>query len=90
MNLQYIQSELFRELVGIETLLKPRYFMFTSKVKHLMFTELFRDHKGTTHKSIAIFKIDCRTIKKTSDITAEINRIWDKLPAVCKRTDILK
>lgn len=90
MNLPYIQSEIFRELVGIETLLKPRYFMFTSKVKHLMFTELFRDHKGTTPKSIAIFKIDCRTIKKTSDITAEINRIWQEIPTECKREDVLK
>jgi hypothetical protein len=35
-------------------------------------------------------KIDISTIKTSSDIADEIARIWNAIPAECKRTDILK
>lgn len=91
MNLPYIQSELFRELVGIETLLKPEYGLLIIKssrggLKCL----LVKKHAPFTHWWRYEYHLNPFAIKTQSDITAEINRIWDKLPAVCKKENILK
>lgn len=97
MNLPYIQSELFRELVGMETLLKPEYRMEIHRccasdllTAYVRKYELVEKHQEYRHVAFKYFQIKCSTFKKQADITAEINRIWDAIPAECKRDDILK
>ena len=85
MNLPYIQSELFRELVGMETLLKPRHHMSISSYQWVLSMGIFLDHHGISLEEVARFSIDCRTIKTPADITAEINRIWNAIPAEYKK-----
>lgn len=90
MNLPYIQSEVFRELVGIETLLKPRIIVAIHRYSKFLCLHLWRDVKGIRVENVYDFKIDCSTITTYDQITAEINKIWQAIPAECKREDILK
>ena len=93
MNLQYIQSELFRQLVGMEELLKPEYSFHISKFPTgNLFCRLWNRKITDVVSYIGrdTNRIDISTIKTQADITAEINRIWDAIPAECKRDDILK
>lgn len=87
MNLPYIQSELFRELVGLETLLKPEYTGVISK--NADNTMLFYVWKYRTRGKLKRIMYQDRIhpihIKTQSDITAEINRIWNAIPAECKK-----
>lgn len=89
MNLPYIQSEIFRELVGMETLLKRQFRL--------------RILRSTSH-NIHVLVYDMKNWKPYMEewyitpiskmtgkaITAEINRIWDAIPDECKKDNILK
>lgn len=91
MNLPYIQSELFRELVSMETLLKPEWKMrITRDTEDCLIIRVwkrpFRWKDVDCHQEC----IDTRTIKTADQITAEINRIWNEIPVECKKDDILK
>lgn len=85
MNLQYIQSEIFRELVGLETLLKPEYEIIIYRSGEHMEAILTSAQDYNEHWHFYPHKITT-----PDQITAEINRIWSEIPAECKRTDILK
>lgn len=99
MNLPYIQTELFRELVGMETLLKPEFRLqiirhfaggFAARLwqkKPLPEPPAYRDHYWHLKKG---WLIDDASITTPAQITAETNRIWQAIPAECKREDILK
>lgn len=88
MNLPYIQSELFHELVSMEPLLKPKYRLGVDKWPDgNMNVWLFNRDKNMTCE---YWRITPHTFTKGDQITAEINRIWDAIPAECKRDDILK
>lgn len=83
MNLPQIQTEIFRQLVGVESRLKPRYRFSIDRWPSGDFYLKLKDRKNY----IAISNcwcIDPRTIK-TADITTAINRIWDSIPAECKK-----
>lgn len=83
MNLPYIQSEIFRELVGLETLLKPEYsFNIYRYGSGKMMVFLYQNKK---HDYIDRYKTDTSTITTHDQITAEINRIWQEIPAECKK-----
>ncbi len=101
MNLPYIQSELFRELVGLETLFKPEHKWDITRSKHDQFLlklvrKMTDEEKPEQYKDNTYWCIECElsinpfAIKNPSDITAEINRIWESIPAECKRDNILK
>lgn len=91
MNLPQIQTEIFRQLVEM-----------TPKIKKNYLCEISRSHVGnitlTIHKRKSnIFVVNwhnafvnVRETRTKAKITAETNRIWQEIPAVCKRTDILK
>lgn len=84
MNLPYIQSELFRELVSMETLLKRQFRLrimrSTAKNIHVLVYDM-KNWKPYTDEWY-ITPISKMTRKA---ITAEINRIWQEIPAECKR-----
>lgn len=83
----YIQSELFRELVGLETLLKPEYQLSINKLS----TGNIDVYLWKTFPTLIRNKeIDTRAIKNYDQITAEINRIWQAIPAECKRITLEK
>lgn len=96
MNLPYIQSELFRELVGMETLFKPGYKTEIKKcidnVIHFSINSFTTHPLETTPRWWSVYRsvIDSHAIETAADITAVINRIWQAIPAECKKTDILK
>jgi hypothetical protein len=84
MNLPYIQSELFRELVGMETLLKPEYrFHLIRDTDGAL--EVYLVYKPNPMKYVDFPYIVVRDITTPSQITAEINRILQSIPAECKR-----
>lgn len=100
MNLPYIQSELFRELVGIETLLKPGCTWFI--VRHAnqdLELKLFvlstddswswdnpRAGQGGYYRYYRrITKERMLAMKTHADLTALINSIWNEIPAECKK-----
>ena len=91
MNLPYIQSELFRELVGMETLLKPEYRLrITRWASTQMSVHVI--HLGTEEVPIHIEKgfphlIDYK-LRKSGNVTNTINRIWEAIPAECKKENI--
>lgn len=89
MNLPYIQSEIFRELVGMETRLKRQFRLrimrSTAKNIHVLVYDM-KNWKPYTDEWY-ITPISKMTGKA---ITAEVNRIWQEIPAECKREDILK
>ena len=92
MNLPYIQSELFRQLVSMETLLKPGYALNITrncfKELHANLWKICRDGDGDTGAH-TIQNLCVRQITTPSQITDEINRIWESIPAECKK-DTLK
>lgn len=91
MNLPYIQTELFHELVSMEPLLKPNFRLKIDKwANDILFTYLVDRTSGQPIPTGKHWKINPHTITKADQITAEINRIWDAIPAECKREDILK
>lgn len=87
MNLPYIQSELFRELVGMETLLNPECYLKIMRYPKDIEVRLCYKKRNFL---IRLMMIDTSNIKTGQDITAEINRIWNEIPDECKREDILK
>lgn len=105
MNLPYIQSEIFRELMGMETLFKPgwNWFVTRNACRDLIAT-IMVDSTDTSYQwdnpysgSGAFARHTWRftqekllALKTTSELTALINSIWDELPDSCKREDILK
>ena len=86
MNLPQTQTEIFRQLVEMTPKLKKDYLC-----------EISRNYVGnitlTIHKSNSnIFVVNWHNafvnVRKTrtqAKITAEINRIWNAIPAECKR-----
>lgn len=89
MNLPYIQSELFRGLVGMETLLKPEWRLTIYKNTKGDF-DIFLHHPKAKHVYKEVWFIYSNYIKTADQITEKIKRIWDSIPAECKRDDILK
>lgn len=99
MNLQQIQTEIFRALVGMEPLLKPEFRLQIIRhyagglaarlwqKKPLSEPPVYRDHYWHLKKG---WLIDDASITTPDQITAEINRIWNAIPAECKRDNILK
>lgn len=85
MNLPYIQSELFRELVGMETLLKPEIYMSVVRCRESITVNLFRNTGSIFPDPVIGFELNCDTITTADQITAEINRIWNSIPAECKK-----
>lgn len=81
MNMPYIQSELFRELVGIETLLKPEYEIIIYRAGEYMEAILV----STQNDYNEHWNFAASEITTPSQITAEINRIWNAIPAECKK-----
>lgn len=105
MNLPHIQSELFRELVGMETLLKPGCtWLITRNADQDIELRLFvlstddswswdnpnAGNGGYYRYYRRIGKEYMLAMKTHGDLTALINSIWNEIPAECKRTDILK
>lgn len=105
MNLLYIQSEIFRELMGMETLFKPgcTWFITRNAAQDLeaglfvLSTDMSwkwddprAGHCGYIRYTWRCEKEQMLAIKTHADLTAIINRIWDELPNWCKREDILK
>lgn len=88
MNLPYIQTEIFHELVGMETLLKPECEM--KIIKHQDGNMSFEVYKKKFPFLRHAAFIEISLIKTGDDITKTINKIWDDIPAEYKRTDILK
>ncbi len=89
MNLQYIQSELFRELLNIETLLNQECTTrITKDIDTSVCFEIFDFSKIATTgkwKRVLFCRVDSRKITTPDQITAEINRIWQEIPAECKK-----
>jgi hypothetical protein len=83
MNLPYIQAELFRELVDMETMLKPEYGIHIIRDVYGVM-EVYLCKKGDP-LSFLSFMFDQSEISTPDQITAEINRIWDSIPAECKK-----
>lgn len=94
MNLPYIQSELFRELVGIQELLNSECATrITKDIDTSVNFEIYDFSKiKTTGKWVRVMfrRVDPRHITTPDQITAEINRIWQEIPAKCKKENILK
>jgi hypothetical protein len=88
MNLQYSQTEIFRKLIGMETMLKPEYGIHIIRDVYGVM-EVYLCKKGDP-LSFLSFMFDQSEISTPDDIIEEINRIWQSIPAECKRTDILK
>lgn len=83
MTLLKIQTEIFRQLVGMEPRLKPRYRFSIDKWPSGEFYLKLKDRRHYISISNC-WCIDPRTIK-TADIHAVIHRIWRAIPAECKK-----
>ena len=86
MNLQDIQTETFRQLVNIASKLKKNYLCIISR-NQIGNMEL-RIHK--IESNIFSMNWHCafviiRNTRTKAKITAEINRIWQEIPAEAKR-----
>ena len=105
MNLPHIQSEIFRELMGMETLFKPGCtWLITRHANQDIELKLFvlstedswswdnpNAGQGGYYRYYRRIKRERMLAMKThGDITALINSIWNEIPAEYKRTDILK
>ena len=105
MNLPYIQSEIFRELVGMETLFKPGCTWFIVRHANQDFeVKLFvlskdnsygwdnpRAGQGGYYRYYRrITSARMLAMKTPADITSLINLIWQEIPAECKKENILK
>lgn len=83
MNLQNIQSEIFRQLVGIESLLKPEYGLLIDRYPSQRMGVMLWDI--VKQDSLYNARIDPHEISTADQITAEITRIWNYIPAECKK-----
>lgn len=88
MTLLQIQTELFRQLVGIESLLKPGYALNITrncfKELHANLWKICKDGDGDIGAH-TIQNLCVRQITTADQITAEILRIWQAIPAECKK-----
>ena len=84
MNIPYIQSELFRELVGLETLLKPEWRLSIYKNTKGDF-DIFLHYPKAKYVHKEMWFIYLNYIKTADQITAEITRIWNEIPDECKK-----
>lgn len=82
MNLPYIQTELFRQLVGMEVLLNPEYYLKIIRYPKDIEVRVCRQKRNFL---IRLMMIDTSNIKTWQDITAEINRIRQEIPDECKQ-----
>lgn len=89
MNLPCIQTELFRELLGMHTLLNQECTTrITKDIDTSLIFEIYDFSKIKTSgkwRRVLFHRINPYTIQITDDITAEINRIWQEIPDECKR-----
>lgn len=89
MNLPQIQTELFIQLVGMETLLNSESATrITKDIDTCVNFELFDFSKVNTSgkwRRVLFRRVDPRKITTYDQITAEINRIWQAIPAECKK-----
>ena len=89
MNLPYIQSELFRQLVGIHELLNSECATrITKDIDTSVNFELYDFSKVKTSgkwRRVMFRRVDPSKINTADQIIAEINRIWQEIPAECKR-----
>lgn len=89
MTLPKIQTKLFSQLAEIGTGIKPEYS--TRIIKDIDTTIIFElyvfSQTKTSGKWVRVLfeRINPYTISTTADITAEINRIWQAIPAECKK-----
>jgi hypothetical protein len=94
MNHPYIQSELFRELVGFGELLNSECATrITKDIDTSVNFELYDFSKIKTSgkwRRAMFRRVETRHITTYDQITAEINRIWQEIPAECKKENILK
>jgi len=94
MNLPYIQSEIFRELLNIETLLNEECTARIIKdIGTSLIFELYDFSKvKTSGKWVRVMfsRVNPSHITTPDQITAEIDRIWQAIPAECKKENILK
>ncbi len=88
MNLHYIQSEIFRELVGLETLLKPEYRFHLIRDTDGEFA-VYLVYKPNPMKYVEFPYCVVRDITTPDQITSEINRIWQEIPAECKKDPLI-
>ena len=85
MTITYIQSEIFRQLVGMETLLNSECVTrITKDIDTSMNFEIY-DFSKIKWRRVLIRRVDPRHITTYDQITAEINRIWQAIPAECKK-----
>lgn len=87
MNLPYIQTEIFHELVGMETLLKPECEM--KIIKHQDGNMSFEVYKKKFPFLRHATFIEISLIKTGDDMTKIINKVWDEIPAHCKKENLV-
>ena len=89
MNLTYIQSELFRELVGIGELLNSECVTrITKDIDTSLNFEIYDFSKvKTSGKWVRVMfrRVETRNITTYDQITNAITRIWQGIPAECKK-----
>ena len=89
MNLLQIQTKLFSHLAGIGPSIKSEYS--TRILKDIDTTIIFElydfSQTKTSGKWVRVLfeRINPYTISTTAEITAEIHRIWQAIPAECKK-----
>lgn len=92
MNLPYIQSELFRELVGIRELLNSECATrITKDIDTAVNFEIYDFSKIKTSgkwRRVLFRRVDPRHITTPDQITAAINRIWNEIPDECKKENL--
>jgi hypothetical protein len=72
----------------METILKPEYKFQITRFLNGHITAILFD--ATESMTVGAYDVEPRDITTPHDITTEINRVWDAIPAEYKRTDILK
>lgn len=89
MNHPQIQTELFRQLVGFQELLNSDCATrITKDIDASVCFAIFDFSKIATTgkwKRVLFCRVNSRKITTPDQITAEINRIWQAIPAECKR-----
>lgn len=95
MNQPYIQTEIFRELVGMETLLKPEYKMrierpiYNAFIISIYSYEYLKHEEETRWVRIHNIMVKTNPIQAGDDITEAINFIWAEIPAECKKENLV-
>lgn len=88
MTLLKIQTEIFRQLVGLGTCLNSECATrITKDIDTTIIFELYDfSQTKTSGKWVRVLfeRINPYTINITADITTAINRIWQAIPAECK------